>query len=63
MLLLDSRTREINGISVFPDHADPEQWYYMPLNPHLTTVRENVLGADVPQFLLIGFRGDAGTGP
>lgn len=62
MLLLDSRTREINGISVFPDHADPEQWYYMPLNPHLTTVRENVLGADVPQFLLIGFRGDAGTG-
>ena len=36
MLLLDSRVREINGISVFPDHADPEQWYYMPLAPHLT---------------------------
>ena len=62
MLLLDSRSREINGISVFPDHADPEQWYYMPLNPHLTTVRDNALGLDVPQFLLIGFRGDAGTG-
>ncbi|MGO4779814.1 hypothetical protein AB4084_30505, partial [Lysobacter sp. 2RAB21] len=62
MLLLDSRTREINGISVFPDHADPEQWYYMPLNPHLTTVRDATLGVDVPQFLLIGFRGDAGTG-
>ena len=62
MLLLDSRTREINGISVFPDHADPEQWYYMPTTPHLTTVRDNTLGMDVPQFLLIGFRGDAGTG-
>ncbi|MBX9401656.1 hypothetical protein K4L06_10050 [Lysobacter sp. BMK333-48F3] len=62
MLLLDSRTREINGISVFPDHADPEQWYYMPTAPHLTTVRDPALGIDVPQFLLIGFRGDAGTG-
>jgi len=62
MLLLDSRVREINGISVFPDHADPEQWYYMPLSPHLTTVRDEALGIDVPQFLLIGFRGDAGNG-
>jgi hypothetical protein len=62
MLLLDSRVREINGISVFPDHADPEQWYYMPTSPHLTTVQDAALGVEVPQFLLIGFRGDAGTG-
>ena len=62
MLLLDSRVREINGISIFPDHADPEQWYYLPLSPHLTTVRDETLGIDVPQFSLIGFRGDAGTG-
>ncbi len=62
MLLLDSRSREINGISVFPDHADPEQWYYMPTSPHLSTVRDSALGIDVPQFLLIGYRGDAGTG-
>ncbi len=62
MLLLDSRSREINGISVFPDHADPEQWYYMPASPHLSTMRDSALGLDVPQFLLIGFRGDAGTG-
>ncbi len=62
MLLLDSRSREINGISVFPDHANPEQWYYMPTAPHLSTVRDSALGVDVPQFLLIGYRGDAGTG-
>lgn len=62
MLLLDSRVREITGISVFPDHADPEQWYYMPLAPHLTTVRDEALDLEVPQFLLIGFRGDAGNG-
>lgn len=62
MLLLDSRTREIDGITVFPDHADPEQWYYMPLSPHLTTARDRVAGVDVPQFLLLGFRGDAGNG-
>lgn len=62
MLLLDSRTREIDGITVFPDHADPEQWYYMPLAPHLTTVRDRAAGVDVPQFLLLGFRGDAGNG-
>ena len=62
MLLLDSSVREINGISIFPDHADPEQWYYLPLSPHLTTVRDETLGIDVPQFSLIGFRGDAGTG-
>ncbi len=62
MLLLDSRSRQIDGISVFPDHADPEQWYYMPTTPQLSVVRDKTLGIDVPQFLLLGFRGDAGTG-
>lgn len=62
MLLLDSRSRIVNGLSVFPDHADPEQWYYMPTAPHLTTRRDSALGLDVPQFMLLGFRGDAGSG-
>ena len=62
MLLLDSRSRIINGLSVFPDHADPEQWYYMPTAPHLTTLRDSALGLDIPQFMLLGFRGDAGNG-
>lgn len=62
MLLLDSRCREIGGFSVFPDHANLEQWYYMPAYPVLSTVRDAALGVDVPQFLLLGFRGSAGTG-
>lgn len=62
MLLLDARSRIINGLSVFPDHADPEQWYYMPTAPHLTTRRDSALGVDIPQFMLLGFRGDAGNG-
>lgn len=62
MLLLDARSRIINGLSVFPDHADPEQWYFMPTAPHLTTRRDSALGLDIPQFMLLGFRGDAGNG-
>lgn len=63
MLLLDSKQREIDGITVFPDHADPMQYYYLPLAPHLTTVKDPAAGnAEVPQFSLIRFRGQAGTG-
>jgi hypothetical protein len=63
MLLLDSKQREIDGITVFPDHADPMQYYYLPLMPHLTTVKDPAAGnAEVPQFSLIRFRGRAGTG-
>jgi hypothetical protein len=63
MLLLDSKQREIDGITVFPDHADPAQYYYLPLAPHLTTVRDAAAGnAEVPQFSLIRYRGTAGTG-
>lgn len=63
MLLLDSGAREIDGVTLFPDHADPLQWYYMPQAPHLTTRRDAAAGnAEVPQFSLIRFRGQAGTG-
>jgi hypothetical protein len=61
MLLLDSRSWEFDGVSVFPDHADPAQFYYMPLSPHLTT-RKDGSGAEFPQFSLIRFKGQAGTG-
>ena len=63
MLLLDGKQWEIDGVTVFPDHADPQQYYYMPLTPHLTTVKDPGAGnAEVPQFSLIRFRGRAGTG-
>jgi len=54
MLLLDSRCALIDGISVFPDHADPLQWFYLPTSPHVTTLE------GTPSFQLIGFRGEAG---
>ena len=63
MLLLDGKQWEIDGITVFPDHADPQQYYYLPLMPHMTTVRDPGAGnAEVPQFSLIRFRGRAGVG-
>ncbi len=61
MLLLDSKTTEIDGITIFPDHADPLQFYYMPLAPHLTMLSTGQATA-VPQFSLIRFKGAAGTG-
>jgi hypothetical protein len=30
MLLLNSRTITVDGITVFPDHADPDQFWYLP---------------------------------
>lgn len=61
MLLLDSKTMEHDGVTVFPDHADPAQFYYMPLAPHLT-IRKDDGGIAMPQFSLIRFKGEAGTG-
>src|SRR6188472_2127539 len=51
MLLLDSRCAVLDGVSVFPDHADPLQWYYLPAQPHLTVLD------GTPMFQLVGFRG------
>jgi hypothetical protein len=51
MLLLDSRSAVLDGVSVFPDHADPLQWYYLPAEPHLTVID------GTPMFQLVGFRG------
>ncbi len=63
MLLLDSKQWDIEGLTVFPDHADTQQFHYLPTMPHLTTVRDQAAGnVEVPQFSLIRFRGQAGTG-
>jgi hypothetical protein len=51
MLLLDSRSAVLDGVSVFPDHVDPLQWYCLPAQPHLTVVD------GTPMFQLVGFRG------
>ncbi|MGV3559207.1 hypothetical protein [Larkinella arboricola] len=62
MLYLEAPFEVIEGISIFSDHADPLQFYYMPLMPHFTTIEDSVSGVKVPQLQLIKYKGDAGNG-
>lgn len=41
-----------NGLTLLPDHADPQQWYYMPMQPQI------VVNDGVPSFSLIRFGQD-----
>lgn len=56
MLYLNPPFYFIDGVSLMPDHADPLQWYYMPLAPHLTLVRDASTGKDVPSIQLLLLR-------
>ena len=47
---------------MFPDDADPLQFYYLPMMPHLTMLVDPVNGASTPQIQLIEYEGSAGTG-
>ncbi|WP_433917461.1 hypothetical protein OIE50_01195 [Streptomyces canus] len=49
----------IDGVSIMRDHADPLQFYYLPLGPQFVTRSEG--GVEVPEFLLIKIRSEAGT--
>lgn len=62
MLYLAPPFHIIEGLSVFGDHADPRQFYYLPLMPHLTVTKDEITGADIPQISLIKYRGEAGKG-
>ena len=44
MLYLAPPFQIIDGISIFRDHEDELQYYYMPLYPHLTTVKDSITG-------------------
>lgn len=61
MLYLD-KTFVIEGVSLFPDHEDPLQFYYLPMMPKLTEVLDSGTGQKVPQLSIIKFRGTAGNG-
>ncbi|MBA3812101.1 MAG: hypothetical protein H0X27_10775 [Caulobacteraceae bacterium] len=61
MIYLESPYYLINGVSVFPDHADPLQFYYLPMAPHLTLVKD-ADGQNLPQLQLIEYVGAAGAG-
>ncbi|MFT3886765.1 MAG: hypothetical protein QM713_01185 [Arachnia sp.] len=56
MLYLDAPFHTIDGVAVFGDHADRQQWYYLPGVPRIADV------AGVPQISIIRFKGTAGTG-
>ncbi|MGV8963286.1 MAG: hypothetical protein ACOH2V_07885 [Candidatus Saccharimonadaceae bacterium] len=62
MLYLAPPFHIIDGISIFRDHEDELQYYFMPLYPHLTTLKDSVTGVEVPQIQLIKYRGEAGKG-
>jgi len=61
MLYLNPPYFLINGVSIFPDHADPLQFYYLPMMPHLTMVKDSS-GKNLPQLQLIEYTGAAGSG-
>lgn len=62
MLYLNPPFHIINGVSVFADHADPLQFYYLPLAPHLTVLDDPASDQQLPQIQLIRYRGSAGKG-
>ncbi len=62
MLYLNPPYYLIDGVSLFPDHADRLQYYYLPMMPHLTVSKDMASGSDVPQLQLIEYAGAAGTG-
>jgi hypothetical protein len=62
MLYLNPPFYFINGVSIFPDHEDPQQFYYLPAAPHLTQLLDAASGQRIPQLQLIEYRGEAGNG-
>jgi hypothetical protein len=57
MLLFSSGTFTVDGITVFPDHADPNQYWYLPGPVGL----ESEADSTEPQFLLIMYAPDVAS--
>ncbi len=62
MLFLQPPYLNIDGVTIFSDHADELQKYYLPAAPHITMRSEGAAGIKVPQITLLKYRGNAGTG-
>lgn len=60
MLYLNPPFHVVEGVSLFPDHGDPQQFYYLPLAPRLSAVEDD--GRLVPRIQLVRYRGTAGSG-
>lgn len=62
MLYLEPPYLIVNGVTIFRDHSDREQLYFMPAAPHLTMLTDPATKQRIPQFQLIKYRGRAGNG-
>src|SRR5579872_546323 len=62
MIYLNPPFPMINGVSLMPDHQNPNWFYYLPLMPRLTQLNDPATGQGVPQLQLLKFRGSAGAG-
>jgi hypothetical protein len=61
MLYLRPPFPVVNGVSFFPDHEDPLQFYWMPLAPHLTQTVDPAGGGMLPHIQVIKYKGGVGT--
>jgi len=57
MLLLATNAITVGGVTVFPDHADPTQFWYLPAPVSLAKMP----GSDEPQFTLIEYAPDVAS--
>ncbi|NTU82805.1 MAG: hypothetical protein HGA45_26135 [Chloroflexales bacterium] len=62
MLYLEPPYLIVNGVTIFRDHSDREQLYFMPAAPRLTMLTDPATRQRIPQFQLIKYRGRAGNG-
>ena len=62
MLFLAPPFQFIKGVAIFPDHESENIIHYAPANPHLSMITDPVTGEQTPEFLLLKYRGDAGSG-
>ena len=62
MLYLNPPYHVIEGVSLLPDHADPLQFYYQPLSPHLTLLKDEATGQKIPQLQVILYTGATASG-
>ena len=63
MLYLNPPYFMIDGVSLLPDHVDPLQFYFMPMEPHLSTIEDSSSGKSIPKIQVIKFSGrDGSTG-
>ena len=62
MIYLEPPFYIIEGVSIFRDHADPLQFYYLPMAPKLSKVVDETSGQKIPQIQVIKYRGSAGNG-